>query len=248
MRNLATFLAVLSLSCGAGCDNTRRHADAAELARITEWQLMVSTVRDQGALAALRQRADNGLIAAESALGQALVTQADPTLAREGMARLRRAATEGDAKALFTLGKLEFLGQSGVVQDYTLAQTHLLSAASQQEPRANYYLAMLARNGYGSPPDHAEAARQLAIAAAGGIPAAMFLLGNAYREGDGVQKDEARALSLYQQAAEHDHPESIQALAMAYQNGELGLPRDAALFQDQMQELAHAQKHAPPAP
>jgi uncharacterized protein len=134
---------------------------------------MVATVGDPGALAALRLRADKGLVAAESALGQALIGQTDSTLAREGLVRLRQAAAVGDAKALLTLGKLEFLGQSGVAQDYALARTHLLSAAAQREPRANYYLAMLARNGYGAPPDRAEAARQLAVAAAAGIPAAM---------------------------------------------------------------------------
>jgi TPR repeat protein len=188
------------------------------------------------------------MLAAESALGQALCSQTDATLAREGLNRLRRAAAGGDAKALFTLGKLEFVGSLMVTQDYTLALTHLRSAAAQREPRANYYLALMAKNGYGAPPNHSEAARQLTLAAEADIPAAMFLLANAYRSGDGVPKDEARALALYQRAAERDHPESIQALAMAYQNGELGLPRDAALYQDQLQELAHAHKHAPPPP
>lgn len=248
MRRIFGLILAFALAGGAGCRDTRRPPDAAELTRIAEWQLMVSAAREPGALAALRQRADAGMLAAESALGQALSSQADPTLAREGLTRLRKAAAGGDAKALLTLGKLEFVGSSMVTQDYALARTHFRSAAAEHEPRANYYLALMAKNGYGVPTDHGEAARQLALAAEGGIPAAMFLLANAYRSGDGVPKDEARALALYQRAAEHDHPESIQALAMAYQNGELGVPRDAALYQDELQELAHAHKHAPPAP
>jgi len=153
-----------------------------------------------------------------------------------------------DARALLTLGKLELSGESGVAQDYVAARVHLTASAAQGEPRANYYLAVMERNGYGRAPDHTASAKHLIVAANAGIPQAMFLLANAYREGDGVPDDEPRALALYERAAEHDHPESIQALAMAYQNGELGLTRDPARFESAQAELAHAQKHAPPRP
>jgi TPR repeat protein len=209
---------------------------------------MVSAARVPSALSALRERADRGSVEAQSALGQALCQQSDAGLAQEGQSWLRRAAIANDARALLTLGKLELSGESGVAQDYAAARSHLLTSAAQSEPRANYYLAIMERNGYGGTPDHTAAAKHLSVAANAGIPQAMFLLANAYRDGDGVPRDEPRALALYERAAEHDHPESIQALAMAYQNGELGLARDPARFENAQAELAHAQKHAPPRP
>lgn len=235
------------LLAGSGCGRAPK-ADPAERARIAQWQLMASAARVPSALAALRQRANNGMVEAQSALGQALCQQPDPALAQEGLSWLKRAAAANDAGALLLLGKLELSGEGVVSRDYGAAHAHLLASAEQHEPRASYYLGVMARSGYGAPPDHAAAAKYFSEAADAGIPQAMFVLANAYREGDGVLRDEARALQLYEKAAELDHPESIQALAMAYQNGELGLERDPARFESEQMELAHAQKHAPPRP
>jgi len=245
-RRIALLLAALALA-SAGCGRTPK-ADPEEQARIAEWQLMASAARVPRALEALRQRANSGLVEAQSALGQALCQQSDPALAEEGLAWLRRAANANDARALLTLGKLELSGVSGVARDYSAARAHLVASAGQHEPRASYYLALMARSGDGSAEDHAAAAKYLTSAADAGIPQAMFLLANAYREGDGVPRDEPRALALYEKAAELDHPESIQALAMAYRNGELGLTRDPARADSEQMELAHAQTHAPPRP
>jgi TPR repeat protein len=242
----ALLLAAISLT-GSGCGRAPQ-ADPAERARIAQWQLMASAARVPSALAELRQRANSGLVEAQSALGQALCQQPEAALAQEGLSWLRRAAAANDARAQLTLGKLELSGASGVPQDYAAARTHLLASANQGEARASYYLAVMARNGYGGVQDHAAAGKHLTSAATAGIPQALFLLANAYRDGDGVPRDEHRALTLYEQAAEHDHPESIQALAIAYQNGELGLARDPARFESAQAELAHAQKHAPPQP
>jgi len=209
---------------------------------------MATVVRDEAALTALRIRTDQGVVEAESALGQALYAQPDAAIAHEGVSRLRRAADSGDAKAQFSLGKLEYLGSAFVSRDCVQSRAHLKRAAEQHEVRAHYYLALLARNGCGAQQDLSEAARELTIAAQGNIPAALFLLANAYRQGEGVSRDEERAVALYERAAEQDHPESIQALAMAYQNGELRLPRDPSRYEQAMQELAHAQKHAPTPP
>jgi TPR repeat protein len=246
IRSISLFLAALAL-VGSGCGRTPK-ADPAEQARIAEWQLMASAARVPRALEELRQRANSGLVEAQSALGQALCQQSDPALAQEGLTWLRRAAAANDARALLTLGKLELSGESRVTQDYAAARAHLVASAEQHEPRASYYLGLMARSGYGGAEDHLAAAKYLAVAADAGIPQAMFMLANAYRNGDGVPRDEPRALALYEKAAEHDHPESIQALAMAYQNGELGLARDPARSESEQMELAHAQKHAPPRP
>lgn len=246
MIRFGLLLIGVSVACGA-CQRTPK-ADPAERAQIAEWQLMASAARVPSALAELRRRADQGMVEAQSALGQALCQQRDAALAREGLSWLRRAATANDARALSTLGKLELAGESGVAQDYAAARSHLTASAAQGDAHASYYLALMERSGYGSTPDHTASAKHLAEAANAGIPQAMFLLANAYRDGDGVPRDEPRALALYERAAEHDHPESIQALAMAYQNGELGLARDPARFETAQAELAHAQKHAPPRP
>ncbi len=248
LRRATLSLLFIGLACAStGCGRAPK-PEASERTQIAEWQLMASAARVPSALTELRQRATAGMVLAQSALGQALCQQADPELAKEGLSWLRRAADAKDARALLTLGKLELSGDSGVAQDYAAAQAHLAASAEQHEPRASYYLGVMARNGYGQAQDHAAAAKYFTVAADAGIPQAQFMLANALRDGDGIPRDDARAVALYEQAAEHDHPESIQALALAYQNGELGLERDPARFESEQIELAHAQKHAPPRP
>jgi TPR repeat protein len=205
-------------------------------------------VRDPGALTALRRRARAGSVDAKRALGVALTEQSDASLRGEGLQWLGRAAEGGSGEAAFALGKLEMLGAPGVAVDYPRAAAHLRAAAAQHEPRANYYLALMARDGYGREVDLAEAARNLDEAARAGLPAAMFLLANAYREGKGCTRDDKRALELYEAAAEKEHPASIQALAIAYRNGELGLAPDPAKYETMLAELAHSHRHAPPQP
>jgi len=222
--------------------------DPVDHAQIVQWQQMVSAARSEVALRALRERARADNVDAQSALGQALSQQSDPNLAAEGLAWLRRAVEAKDARAQLSLGKLELSGEKLVSRDYAAARAHLRAAADQGEARADYYLGVMSRSGYGTPVDRAAAAHDFEVAASHGIPQAMFLLANAYREGDGVPRDEARARELYEKAGELDHPESIQALAMAYQNGELGLARDEGRFQSELAELAHAQKHPPSLP
>jgi TPR repeat protein len=228
---------------------TRRPSPTAtERAQIAEWQSMVASARVASALGELRTRAQSGMVEAQSALGQALCGQNDAALSNEGVAWLRKAAQASDAAALFTLGKLELSGSAPVARDYGAAARDLGAAAARGDARADYYLGLIAKNGYGCSADATRAARELSVAADHGIPQAQFLLANAYRDGDGVPRDPARALTLYEKAAEQDHPEAIQTLAMAYQNGELGLPRDDSRCQTQLAELAHAQKHPPPLP
>jgi hypothetical protein len=234
-------LATLDL---AACPKQEPEADRIA---ISQWQSMVASTRDLGALSSLRERARAGVLDAQRALGISLSGQSQADLRAEGLAWLATAAEHGSAEAQFALGKLEFLG-AGVPQDYGRALTNLRIAAAEGEPRAHYYLALMARNGHGMPVNRVEAAKHLEEAAKSGIPAAMFLLANAYREGEGVSKNEKKALSLYEAAAEKDHPESIQALAMAYRNGELGLQPDPARYESALAELAHAHRHAPQPP
>jgi TPR repeat protein len=225
----------------------RKQEPEAERIAIAQWQSMVASARDLGALSSLRERARAGLLDAQRALGISLSGQSQADLRAEGLAWLATAAERGSAEARFVLGKLEWSG-TGVPLDYSRALANLTLAAAKGEPRAHYYLALMARNGHGMPVNRVEAAKHLEEAAKSGIPAAMFLLANAYREGEGVSKDEKKALSLYEAAAEKDHPESIQALAMAYRNGELGLQPDPARYENMLAELAHAHRHAPQPP
>jgi TPR repeat protein len=238
---LAILVALNLLACRSRCGEV-------ELARIAQWQAMVTSVREPLALASLRDLGHVGCVDAQRALGIALVEQEPADLQREGLAWLGRAAEHGSGEAELVLGKLEMLGGSGVVVDYSRAASHLRAAANQHEPRASYYLALMARNGYGQPADVRAAAQYLQDAARAELPAALFLLANAYRNGDGVEHDEKRALALYRAAAEKDHPASIQALAMAYRDGELGLARDKEQYENLLVELAHSHRHAPPPP
>jgi TPR repeat protein len=242
----------LALALALGLFACRSRTNEVERIAIARWQGMVASVRDPGALTALRERARTGSragsIDAKRALGVALVGQSDASLHQEGLQWLGRAAEDGSTEAEFVLGKLELLGAPGVAVDYERAAAHLRAAAAQHEARASYYLALMARDGYGQKVDLQAAAQYLDEAARAGLPAAMFLLANAYREGKGVARDEKRAVDLYEAAAEKEHPASIQALAMAYRNGELGLAPDPAKYDSMLAELAHSHRHAPPQP
>jgi TPR repeat protein len=245
MLTVAAALAIV-IAVSGWVSHTRQtqYVDATQL---EAWRSMVVQAMEPEALRQLRQLARSGSVAAQSALGEALLGAHDGTLRNEGIRWLETAAP-GDARAELSLGKALLLGTGGVARDYPRALQLLRQSADKGNAAAAYYLGVMYRSGYGTAIDTTQAAHWFDRAARHEIPAAMFMLANAYREGDGVPRDEARALALYQDAAEHELPEAVQALAMAYQNGELGLKRDDAAYHQQWIETAHALKHPALAP
>ncbi len=244
---LAAVIAAGLLVAGAGA---WRHQVEARRAQLIEWQALTASGADPVALQALRVAAQGGELAAQAALGEALLSRPAMPERAEGARWLRAAADAGSRRAQFLLGKAAFLGTlaDAGTPDYAQAWARLSVAANGGDAGAAYYLGLLSRGGYGKPRDPAEAARLFTVAAEGGVAQAMFLLANVYREGDGVPRDEARAVAWYEAAAEREHPESIQALAMAYRSGELGLRADERSFRTHLAETAHALRHPALAP
>ena len=149
---------VICLFAVLGLEGCHKHEPEAERIAIAQWQAMVASTQDSGALATLRERARAGLLDAQRALGMSLSGQAQADLRAEGLAWLRTAAKRGSAEARFALGKFEWAG-IGVPMDHRRALTNLTFAAAKGEARAHYYLALMARNGQGMPVDRVEAAR-----------------------------------------------------------------------------------------
>ena len=123
------------------------------------------------------------------------------------------------------LGKLYFHGANGLPRNHALARPWLQQAASEW-PAADYYLALIEKNGLADAANPERALAALTRAANAGVPHAQFLLAQAYLEGQGVVRDEAKALQLIHLAAEQEYPHALQFLAQAYARGDHGLPRD----------------------
>lgn len=251
---IATAAVLLAGACVAGAAVWRHHAaqhDDARRMQLTQWQTLATAAADPDALASLRAAAERGEVAAQTALGETLLSRPNASEREQARRWLQRAAATGDARANFVLGKAAFLGDAGGdggaavngKPDHQAAWRHLRAAAEAGHVGAAYYLGLLHRGGYGAQPNPVEAARWFTVAAEGGVAQAMFMLANAYREGSGVARDDDKAVAWYEAAAERDHPESIQALAIAYRHGELGLDPDERNFRFHLVETAHALKH-----
>lgn len=220
-------------------------APPVDAATIAQWEVQAGTGHDLQASTALATEARAGHALAQRAWGQVLLNTGSPT---EGLRWLQAAATQGDASAQVTLGKIYLRGAPALPRDYAQALHWFRLAGQQHNTVAAYYLGVQYANGYGVPANPATAFGWFRIAAQDHQPAAQFMLANAYRYGDGVQADAATAVAYLQLAAEQEYPQAIQTLAMAYQHGELGLranPTQAAYY---LAETAHALKHPPQEP
>ncbi len=97
----------------------------------------------------------------------------------------RKAAEQGEARALNNLGLMYFNGE-GVTQDDKEAARWYLKAAEQGEARAQYNLGVMYASGEGVTQDDKEAARWYLKAAEQGEASAQHNLGVMYENGDGV--------------------------------------------------------------
>lgn len=216
------------------------HVNDFSQAQVDQLQIDAGNGLDKDALRKLRTAAKQNQVLAQNALGNVYLQYKNMSLALHW---LDRAAQNNSNPARVSLGKLYLQGSIGVGRNYTKALSYFQPAAEDGHAAAAYYLGIMYKNGYGVETDAGQAAHWFKMAADQQLPSAMFMLANAYRAGEGVAQDNQTALKLYESAAEMELPEAIQALAIAYHNGELGLQPDAAAYQHQMLEIAHALKH-----
>lgn len=128
---------------------------------------------------------------------------------------LLKAANGGDADAQFQLADALFKGASGFLPDHAQAWGWYEKAALQNNGKASFMLARMAKYGDGTTQNQQLSTHWLMASSQQGNAQAMFLLSNAYSAGDGIAKDEVKAREWLEKSAAGDYPVAIQALAMS---------------------------------
>ena len=112
----------------------------------------------------------------------------------QAAAQLKRAADQGDVRALYELGSMHALGK-GVPQDDVRAAALLRLAADQGDSMAQYTLGMMAD-------DDGRAAALFKLAADQGEARAQLILGAMHLKGISVPQDHVRGVALIKLAAD----------------------------------------------
>ncbi len=139
---------------------------------------------------------------------------------------LQRAADGNDVKAATLLARI-YLSQmpNGPARDTEQAAVLLNKAATRGEAEAQYYLALLYKQGEGLPKDLTQAFNWLLASAEQGYIESQYELANAYAEGFGTPKNTPQALRWLSMAADGGHANAQFFLAMAMDQGQ-GAPLD----------------------
>lgn len=101
----------------------------------------------------------------------------------------------------------------------------LSELAKTGDADAQFALAILYREGWGTEKDLKTAFELYLKSAEQGHPVGMFETGLAYQSGEGVIKDYAKAVPWYEKAANVGHPAAMYALGGLYYNG-MGVAKD----------------------
>ena len=153
----------------------------------------------------------------------------------DGIEWLRKSAEQGNPYAMRRLG-LVFEKKDKAESDdwYRKAADALYKTAKQGDPRAQFELAGLYRDGLGVKKDSAEAdkwfelaAKTCRAAADQGNPDAQCTLGGLYQKGLGVVKNDAEAVKWFRKATEQGFMKGKTLLGMAYFEGK-GVKKDEA--------------------
>jgi TPR repeat protein len=141
------------------------------------------------------------------------------------VALLEGAAENGNAEAMFKLGKLYDEGSGGVAQDYAKARVWYEKASEKGDMYAMNNLGHLYDLGLGVAPDYAKARDWYEKAADKGDDFAMFNLGSLYETKDhSMAPDYSKARVWYEKAADKGHVVAMVKLGKLYASGELGAP------------------------
>ena len=145
------------------------------------------------------------------------------------IARLRRAAEDGDSRAMNQLGNAYREGR-GVERDLSLAAGWFEKSAAAGNPNAMLSLAAMHREGQGVTKDLHRALALLKQAAASGNPRALILLGGLHLKGEGVEQSDTKAAEYLRQAAQQGERAAFTHLAYLHELGRgVPLDRDEAL-------------------
>ncbi len=136
----------------------------------------------------------------------------------------RKAARQGDARALSNLGQLYERG-NGVIKEPTKAAALYTAAAKRGHLWSHNALGVCYLTGNGVPKSESEAATWFRKAAEKGYSGAQFNLGISYYQGRGVPRDYGEALRWYRMAAEQGLPHAQYNLGLMYADGE-GIDED----------------------
>ncbi len=120
---------------------------------------------------------------------------------RAGIAALRAAAHDGDARAQNQLGTL-FEDGLVVARDFGRALFWYRKSAEGGNPEGQLNLGRMYRGGLGIERDESRAAHWYRAAAGQGVAAAQFFLGLMYEAGRGVERDPEKAWMWFSLAAE----------------------------------------------
>jgi TPR repeat protein len=153
----------------------------------------------------------------------------------DGIERLHKSAEQGNPFAMRFLGFVfEEKDKAESETWYERAAEALYKMAKQGDPRAQFELAGLYRDGLGVPKDSAEAdkwfalaAKNYRVAAEQGDPDAQCTLGELYQKGIGMEQNEADAVKWFRKAAEQGFMKGKALLGMALFEGK-GVKKDEA--------------------
>ena len=133
-------------------------------------------------------------------------------------------AANGNAMAMFNLGRMHERGEGGP-EDAVGARRLYRLAAAQGHADAQFRLGVMHWHAEGGPEDCAETRRLFGLAAAQGDADAQCYLGTMHADGEGGPQDLVEARRLYGLAAAQGHAVAQLNLGTMHANGEGG-PRD----------------------
>jgi len=107
-----------------------------------------------------------------------------------------------------------------VNQDYETALKELKPLAEQGDPRSQYAVGWMYRNGEGVAQDYQTAVKWYRLAADQGHAEAQKSLGLMYQFGEGIAQNNQNASKWYRLAAEQGNAEAQNNLGLMYLNGE----------------------------
>lgn len=150
--------------------------------------------------------------------------------------RIQSLAQDGDAGAMFHMGKICSIGIA-VEQDYATAEDWYLRAIALGEVRAHCNLGWLYQSGLGVAEDKVKAFELLSFGAARGVPVAMASVGVMLLDGEGCGADVEQGVRLLQEAFDDGYNNAANCLADAYFAGD-AIDRDEALAFDWLARAA----------
>jgi TPR repeat protein len=205
----------LLLACGLGFSSITyfNASPTPSSAQIESAGVLAINAQTPAAMASLSQWAQQGMPVAQRELGLALASAGADL--PQAVSWLNKAALAGDSEAQFVLAEAHYKAKLGVPQSYALAWKWYAAAARQENAKASFILARMAKYGEGVPLDLALSVQYLQQASEAGNAQAMFLLSNAYAVGEGVAKNADLAQKWLEKSAEGDYPVAIHELALS---------------------------------